>query len=252
MYFAVNTQILTSSRTIQYMTTLAEKIKATRLALNMSQVELARKAGVTQGTIGHLETGRSTATTKLPAIAKALGVNVEVLLAGASDYQPSFAHVMKQGSPGNLTTVEAYTPAPDGELLDLFDYEFSAEDGHIQWRIIRNDVLTVSKKFFEQTGTRRADCKAMSNGDDSMDPFLFNRDLYVVDTARNQPREGKVYAVQFEDEPLIRQIFKVAGGGLVLHAYNPNYPDKPVGPEHLDRLVVIGQCIYRGPSSLGL
>jgi transcriptional regulator with XRE-family HTH domain len=54
-----------------------------RKGLGWTQKELGRRVGVTQGGIGHLEGGRTQKTTLLPAIAKALGVQVEVLLGDA-------------------------------------------------------------------------------------------------------------------------------------------------------------------------
>lgn len=64
---------------IQYMSNIGFNIKQIRLAKGWSQKELGQRAGVSQGTIGHLESGRNQSSTELPAIAHALGTSVEAL-----------------------------------------------------------------------------------------------------------------------------------------------------------------------------
>lgn len=56
------------------MQTLSERLRFARKSAGLSQVALAKKAGVAQSTISGLETGEQTATTYLPQIAAALGV----------------------------------------------------------------------------------------------------------------------------------------------------------------------------------
>lgn len=62
--------------------TTGDRVRIERLKLNMSQVDLAEKAGVTQGAISGLENGRNETSKELPAIATALGKSVEFLLCG--------------------------------------------------------------------------------------------------------------------------------------------------------------------------
>lgn len=82
MYLKTNTHVVGEDPTIQYMSNLGETIVKARSAKGWSQEDLAKRAGVSQGTIGHLESGRNTTSRKLPDIARALGLTVEELLAG--------------------------------------------------------------------------------------------------------------------------------------------------------------------------
>lgn len=61
---------------------LKDRLKFARDAMAMSQHELARKAGVSQSMIGHLESGKQAGTTKIIEIAKALGVDAAWLASG--------------------------------------------------------------------------------------------------------------------------------------------------------------------------
>lgn len=62
------------------MSNVAINVKRLRIAKGWTQVELGRRAGVTQGTIGHIEAGRNASSIKLPQIAAALGTSVEALI----------------------------------------------------------------------------------------------------------------------------------------------------------------------------
>lgn len=61
---------------------IGHRIKEARSALGMSQAQLAKRVGVSQGTIGHIEAGRNDTSKHLVVIAAALGVRAEWLQTG--------------------------------------------------------------------------------------------------------------------------------------------------------------------------
>ena len=67
------------------MNTIAERLRTRRKALNLTQKELAKKIGVSQGAIGQLESGRNQNTTKIYELAAALAVDTEWLLYGTQN-----------------------------------------------------------------------------------------------------------------------------------------------------------------------
>ncbi|KVD81903.1 hypothetical protein WS62_23390 [Burkholderia sp. ABCPW 14] len=65
-------------------------IKKARLDKEWTQQELAKRSGVSQGTVGHLESGRNRSTTKLLEIVRALGLNpLELGLTSAAEGIPA-------------------------------------------------------------------------------------------------------------------------------------------------------------------
>lgn len=62
--------------------TIAERLKSAREAAGLRQDELAKKAGVSQGTIANVENGIRKNPRELLAIARAVGVNAEWLKSG--------------------------------------------------------------------------------------------------------------------------------------------------------------------------
>lgn len=62
--------------------TLAARIKDARVTLGLTQAELAKRARLSQQMIGKLESGKTLETSRIVAIAKALGVSPEWLATG--------------------------------------------------------------------------------------------------------------------------------------------------------------------------
>ena len=85
----INTNVLQSCATFTNVKTIAERLKFAREELGLSQPELAKKAGVSQGTIGNIETGTRKQPRNLLQLADALGVTPVWLSTG---HGPMHAH----------------------------------------------------------------------------------------------------------------------------------------------------------------
>jgi phage repressor protein C with HTH and peptisase S24 domain len=149
---------------------------------------------------------------------------------------------------GNVVVWEDEADLPDdpGRVwIDRFDYHFSAGSGLIQWEVREKHSLPFTKSFFKAKGARPKDCKLLMLRGDSMEPWADDKNMIMVDTSSTRIMDGEKYAIYFEDEPLVKQIFKEAGGGIVLHSYNPKYPDRVVTPDKLEFVHIVGRVIYR-------
>jgi hypothetical protein len=58
------------------------------------------------------------------------------------------------------------------------------------------------------------------------------------------------YAVVFEDEPFGEADIQEPEGGLRLHSYNPEFPDKRDPGDQLEGLQIAGEVMYRSGSGL--
>jgi transcriptional regulator with XRE-family HTH domain len=83
--FLVNRRIDIDLGKNALMNKLGSRIRAARKDAGMTQVELARKAGITQPTLSDLENGHSDSTSSLIDLAIALGVRPEWLATGKGD-----------------------------------------------------------------------------------------------------------------------------------------------------------------------
>lgn len=152
---------------------------------------------------------------------------------------------------GNVVTWERpedLEPDDNRVWIDRYDYRFSAGTGLIQWEVRQKKALPFDVGYFRALNSNPRDCKLLIVHGDSMEYYLFNRDTMLVDTAKTHVRDGHIYAIYFEEEPLVKQIFKEVGGGIRLHSLNPKYPDRTVPPELLERVVIVGEVIGRSGS----
>lgn len=226
---------------------------AMRLREIESQSELHRRSGVPQPTINRILKGTTLApdTTTVQRLAEALNVSLTWLLDGVGDGPDLPKSGIKRPLPAEMGNVQVWEDQDDLEpdegriWLDRFDYHFSAGTGLIQWEVREKAALPFNAAFFKAKGVRPQDCKLLVLRGDSMEPWAEDKHMIMVDTASTRIIDGEKYAIYFQDEPLVKQIFKEAGGGLVLHSYNPSYPDKVISPDKLEFVHVVGRVIYR-------
>jgi len=166
--------------------------------------------------------------------------------------QRLIARLMPEGQ-GNVLTWERPEDLEDDEdrvWIDRYDYRFSAGSGLMQWEVRQKKALPFDVGFFKALGVRPQDCRLAQVHGRSMEPYLFHRDMMMICTAKSQVKDGHIYAVYFEDEQLVKQIFKEPNGGLRLHSYNAEFPDRILVGDQLEALHVAGEVIYRSGSGL--
>lgn len=134
--------------------------------------------------------------------------------------------------------------------IPRYDATCSAGDGAVNWAMREKQALPFTLDFFRAIGSNPEYCRLINVRGDSMEPYLFDRDMVMVDISKSMVHDGGIYAVCFEDEMFVKQIFKQAGGALTLHSYNPRYPDRIVPAEEGTKFRTVGQIIYRSGSGL--
>ena len=232
------------------MTDLAERLKEARTTSGMSQVELADRSGVSQSTIANIESGRNEGSKHIVKIAEALNHNVHWLMYGKL---PRMVYNVRTVPEGEERPDPNLMPdAPIGTLpsglpdvwMDRSEVRSRRPHREPDWKKVEQRVLSVKTSLFPALSTNPARCRVIAVPDESMEPFLFRDDLFMIDLTKAQPRDGRIYAVLFEGDLLIRQVFRQVGS-VVLHAYNPRFPDKTVSAEHSDALECLGEYVYR-------
>ncbi|MFA5922302.1 MAG: helix-turn-helix transcriptional regulator [Methylococcaceae bacterium] len=93
------------------MTTLAERIKSERKQYGLSQITLAKKAGISQTAISKLESGESSETRKISKIAAALGVNTEWLATGKG--QKYIGQLKESSADYEFNSIEIFKPVTE-------------------------------------------------------------------------------------------------------------------------------------------
>lgn len=185
-------------------------------ALNLSQSALARSVGVTQGTIAHLVSGRTTNSVHLPQIARALETTVEYL-SGVTD----------DPNTGALPTP---TPALLAEQLDLIqvpeiDLKFGFGATNLEVPVTRV-ARHFSRAFIRQYTHASPDQLYFAHGTgDSMMPTLLDSDLLLIDASERDLRVAdKIWAVAYCGAGMIKRLRPTRDGVRIL-SDNPNVPD---------------------------
>lgn len=214
---------------------------------------LSKKIGVPQPTLARFLSGAAKApkTHTLEPIAKYFGIPFDALVneRAADAAMADIKHKDLLGSSAGQVSEWASAQEVDDDRVwvDRADYHFSAGNGHIQWEVREKHALPFSKEFFAAIRSRPENCRLVNVRGDSMEPFLFDRDMIMVDTTKTSIRDGLIYALYFSDEAWVKQIFK-AEDGLILHSYNAKYPDRSVTSETAAGLKVVGEVVYRSGS----
>ncbi len=231
------------------MITLADRVRDRRTALRLTQKQLAVMAGVTQGTIGNIETGNRDAPQSIASIAKALGVRATWLLDGTGqmlDSQDAF----RQN--GELVQIQPWDDkhelSDDAAYVPKVELNLSAGMGNLMWQADNGQPLAFRKHYLKEFVSDPDKAVAMMLSGTSMEPIYQDGDTLLLDTSIKNPRDGKVFAYILDDEYFVKRIFKMPDGSLKLSADNPDkvrFPDRIIGAGSNVHFEIIGQVVGR-------
>jgi repressor LexA len=187
---------------------ISDNIKYYRKRARYSQEQIARKLGLTQGSVSSWETGRNVPDTQtLIDLASILGIPLENLISDEPRRELDSVRVIRNAVPilGNIACGQRITPdtTPDGyaDLPDGVHADFALR------------------------------CKG-----DSMAPTFLDGDLVLI---RQQPEvePGQIAAVNIDSETTLKRVYLLPDG-INLIADNPQYPPVFV-PASSDREIII-------------
>jgi len=187
------------------MSTFGERLREARKNKKLSQGQLAKLVGVKQPTISELESeGKGSSNTAL--IAKVLGVSPIWLSEGKGDKE------LKSGEYdlGIAIDLHANDDYPSIRRVSL---KLSAG---ITGYAIESDIddktpLVFSKNWFTRNGYNPRALLAVQVAGESMQPSLYDGDTVTINTADTTPKDGEVFAINYEGELLIKRLVRDDG-----------------------------------------
>ena len=214
--------------------TIGERLKHARLRKDWTQTDLAVAAGVSQGTIGNIESGARKGLASLVPIAEALGVEYKWLAHNegpelVSKEPPSVYLVDNPDFPSVRRVKLRLQAGVHGFAVDIDDEDAAP--------------IVFRQEWFRKNGYDPNKLIALRVKGASMEPGLFDGDTVVVNTAQTLPIDGAVFAINYEGEPVIKRLMRDAGQWW-LSSDNPDqsrYPRKVANGTAL----IIGQVVHK-------
>lgn len=84
----------------------------------------------------------------------------------------------------------------------------------------------------------------------SMSPTINEGEVLLIDHAQTEPRDGQVFAIECDNELLVKRLARHPAGGWICRSDNPDktrYADwAPVAADQLGLLRLVGRVVWRG------
>lgn len=200
------------------MKTISERLvwaraqKSLRDGNDFTQMDLATKAGVSQGSIGHLESGRTSTSRSITSIAKALEVDPVWLAEGKGEPYP----LPRQGAPTPADAIPVVVADEyDADFYQIPKVQLQLSAGITGFQTVPELYdgvrVSVAKNWVDRKGYRPNALIALTVKGESMEPNLFQGDLVIVNTADTKMVDGAVFAVNYEGEAVIKRLMRDAG-----------------------------------------
>lgn len=206
------------------------RIRALRTARKLTQQQVADYCGVSRVAVAKWESG-DTENLKPPhlfKLARLLGVSPEEIALGT----------------GSVRQTDATPIEPGEEFVPIARVRLKLQAGVTGFAIEQAEgngpPIFFRRDFLNAKGWRPDRLLALKVAGDSMEPALYDGDLVVVNTAETEPKDGEVFAVNYEGETVIKRLRRDAGQWW-LDSDNPRYRSK-LCDEHA---VLIGRVVYK-------
>lgn len=228
------------------MSTLPERIQ---IALNHADISWSKAAtniGLSAQAATKWKKGQISRDT-LRELADSLEVNYTWLATGEGEMD-TLPHQVQSLLDNTSTPISTTQIDPNSKIwLPLMDISFSCGDGvgidcHFEET---KKKLAFEPDFLTSRGIKEQNVRLLYATGDSMEEFIYDGDVFAIDVSDTMVRDGQIYAVYFEGEAMLKQIFKEAGGKLILHSKNPKYRDKEVTEDNGADFRVIGRQFWR-------
>lgn len=216
------------------MDTLGKRLKHARLERGLTQMQLAQASGVKQSDISKLERGDSITTTGVVRLAKALGCSAEWLDTGNGS--------MWISGPAQSIDLEDNPDFPSVRRVK-FKLSAGATGFAVDYQDQEGAPIVFRRAWLASKGLLAEKLFAVSVANGSMEPGLYDGDTVVVNTDSTAPKDGVVFAVNYEGEMVIKRLVRDSGQWW-LSSDNPDarrYPRK-LCDEHC---VLIGEIVHK-------
>jgi phage repressor protein C with HTH and peptisase S24 domain len=215
------------------MRTLAERLAWAREQRGLTQEALAKLAGVSQSTIGNLESGLRSNPRRIINIADALGVDPAWLAEGRGapfasngtaaieDDATIIEHRIAQAradaiAAGSGEFKPVLLAGDDSDDVEIPMVELRLSAGVSGFQVAQDSEspighIKIDRSFVASNKYDPSRLVAIRVRGESMEPKLSHGDTVIINTADVTPVDGAVFAVNYEGEAVIKRLSRDAG-----------------------------------------
>lgn len=250
---------------------LGAAIDAARIKKGLSKKALADRFKVKPPSVqGWIATGRIDKTKMIELITFFSDV-VPPSHWGLADGTVLIADEAHRSTPGEQSTIElpgseatialTATPAADERsghspskndyaLIPQYDARGACGDGALNDHVEVTGGLAFKRDWLRRMGAKPQHLFVIYATGSSMEPYIFEGDVVLFDSADTIPRDRQVYAIRRPDGSIsIKRMAQQISGNWLIRSDNPDkarYPDEEVSPASMHDVPIIGRVIWRG------
>lgn len=246
--------------------TLIERLERIMKEMGWDRADLQRVAGVTSSavsqwlgkgsklihTIGQMEAAERLAqATGYRALWIAKGVGPERPSDSPTDMGGKTQSIQLrrvadwQSRSGSKRQAVSLDDNPDLPVVPLVQFKLSAGASGFSVDYLEDEArpITFRRQWFQEKGYEPSELFAIKVMNGSMEPGLWDGDVVVVNTADTTPKDGAVFAVNYEGELVIKRLVRDEGRWW-LKSDNPDqmrYPRKACD----EGVFIIGRVVHK-------
>lgn len=235
--------------------TLQDRVKNIKEALGKTQKEMAGLVGVGLRTWQQYEEGVHDPSWKVVIKLSELGFNTDWLATGEGK-------MWREGFGPEIDRMVAAAERIDALHEMIHGKTRPAEEGYVQipryeiaasaggGAVVQSeqivDYLTFKAEWLRMSlGLSPAQAAVISVIGDSMEPYLSDGDLILVDTSVTRIENDSIYVIQSGDSLLVKRIQKKLDGTVIVKSDNERYEPEIFRGESTELLRVVGRLVRR-------
>ncbi|WLQ15391.1 S24 family peptidase [Hahella aquimaris] len=222
----------------------SNRIKQRMQTLGLKAVQISKLMGVSKGTVSQWVNAVSKPSGgNLVALSQVLKCDPDWLLSGKERDKPE----LNSGWSGSVEVWNEGDPLKEDEVELPFYTEVKLSNGNGSVVNLDNHgaKFRFSAPLLEMQGVEPENAACIVVSGSSMDPVLPDGSTTVADRGDTSIKDGKLYGIDHSGMIIVRQVFRVPGGGLRLKCYNgADYPDEIVVGESLKNVRILGRIVW--------
>ncbi|ULR87204.1 LexA family transcriptional regulator [Comamonas sp. B21-038] len=222
------------------MSTLQERIAEIMATAGLSVGDIADIAGVSSSAVTQWKEGPTKTIKTAPATRLSEKTGYRAMWIATGDGPKK----MQDDGLTSLTPIDLENN-PDYPAIQRVRFKLSAGASgfSVEYDKGRGAPIVFQREWFERNGYRPNKLFATDVANGSMEPGLYDGDTVIVNTEQSEPKDGRVFAVNYEGELVIKRLIRDEGQWW-LSSDNPDQRRYPRKACHAD-VHLIGEIIHK-------